>query len=909
MLRTNPQKFSVLFLALILSILILSYDSQAASKSTVTSQPKGAVGVPQSDPDFTMVVLPDTQYEVDWEAKKTSTIWTTMTDWIKADPLKLNIKVVIGVGDITDQHDKSEIDFITAQQGFNKILSASIPYVPTIGNHDYDDAYNRVATTYDKYFGPAQLSKSEKQWYGGCYNGSDQNFYMKFDIGTHKYLVLALEFFPSAKALSWAQGILDANANADREVIVTTHAYLNQNGERQGNEGLGALNYYKGKIEQTDFNNGPEMWDAFIKKNKNIIMTLNGHFTDTITTAKRTDAGTYGNLIHQIFVDYQYRNLGDGYMMLLKFQPSSNNIQVSFYSPYLGIYDPKNKTYDLPYNMPNGSTPNQFKTSPVSDSVLMDINNDGQKELTFIKNGQMNAYDSKGSSLSGFPWNTRFNTTSPAIVDLNGDGNKEIIGGCDKGLCVYDTNGMMVSGWPKIISGTNISAPAVADLDKDGRKEIVIEAAAYTGAPSTNLYVFHSDGTLMEGWPKSVDGGVATNPIIADLYGNGSLDIIAATLNGPIYVWDINGNALEGWARRLPKIKLDYNAIFKTSPAVADLNNDGKKEIVLCDNNGMVYVFKPNGEILSSNWPKQISAGTELTAPSIGDINNDGKLEIALGSSNGKVYLLNNDGSNVTGWPQTTQGPIYAAPVLADVDNDGKLEIAVGSTDKKIYIWKNNGSPLSGWPKITNNSFLTPLVLGDFDNDGILNLIAVTDAQVYSWKLTCTKNLPWSIPRYDFQRTGFYSYKNNDAEIIIYQQPNSVKLGNSVTVKVKVTNNGLDTWKSGYDVSTGNFNNKAYDCRAHLYNANSKLLTWDLFMTGNDFTKPNDGKYIKDTKKYPFIPADVKPGETNWMIFTIPTGKNTSITKPGTYKLGVDLVQETVAWFGQEIKSLTFKVE
>ncbi|MBF0478610.1 MAG: VCBS repeat-containing protein [Candidatus Omnitrophica bacterium] len=527
----------------------------------------------------------------------------------------------------------------------------------------------------------------------------------------------------------------------------------------------------------------------------------------------------------------------------------------------------------------------------VSAPTLMDINNDGTTELVYNRGGQLYAYNNKGI-LPGYPKISKLNPYStPTIVDLNSDGKKEIIGVCDKNkICIYDTDGAVFHGWPQKVSGHVVSSPAVADIDKDGLYEIVV-GTDYSGSKSTKVYIFRQDGSLMTGWPKDVMAGVAANPVIADINGDGSLDIVVATLDGTIHVWDKDGHNLPGWPKFISGKATDFGSIYGSSPAVADLNNDGTKEIVVCDSTGHIFVLKADGSILKG-WPQTAGHSIQFSSPSIGDVNGDGKLEIAVGSFDGKVYLWKADGTIMPGWPQATQGPVYASPVLIDIDQDGKLEVAAGSTDNKVYIWQANGNLLAGWPQTISEKSLNSLAFGDFDNNGKLDLLAVTDNKVNTWKFANTTTLPWSIPRYDQQRTGFYSYKKNDAEIIVYKQPVAVAIGTSVTLKVKVTNNGLDVWKNGYDVLTKTLNKNAYDCRAHLYDAKGKLLVWDLFMSGNDF------------------PKDVKPGETAWLTFTVPTtGKNASITQTGSYMLGVDVVHENVAWFNQEVKTNIFKVQ
>ncbi|MBF0478612.1 MAG: VCBS repeat-containing protein [Candidatus Omnitrophica bacterium] len=561
-------------------------------------------------------------------------------------------------------------------------------------------------------------------------------------------------------------------------------------------------------------------------------------------------------------------------------------------------------------------------TQKTSDPVSADLFNNGQKEVIYTQNGQVYAYDKNGI-IPGFPWkHTYFNAASSlAIVDLYGDGNKYVIGGCynktaGNEVCVYDSHGVAPHGWPQKVSSYIGGAPAIADLDNNHQKEIIV-------ATNMQVYIFNSDGKLRSNWPKTVEftgrpgvigmNGVSTSPVIADMDGDGALDIIVATTSGLINVWNKDGNLIH---------KYYGTYMLGTAPAVADLNQDGKNEIVFGDqtlNNsynyvGNIYVYKKDGKLV---WKKPIEGGLAHSSPVIGDLDKDGKLEIVATGSEGKVYVFKADGSLMPGWPKSIPGQIATSPVLLDIFQDKKLEIVVTAKDGNVYFWNYEGTLVpfqSGKNPMPNPMRILPQgnvlnspVFGDFYGDGYLDIVAVAGNSIANWELPPYKTtLPWSTPGYDFQRTGYYSYKSNDAEIVIYnQQPKngSVTLNDSVTLNVKVTNNGYDTWKSGYDVVTKKFNDNAYDCRPHLYASKGNLLKWDLYVaTGLD---KNKKYYGNDFGK------DVKPGESVLMTLIIPTtGQNAALFKKGSsYRLGVDVVHETVAWFGQEVKSAAFTIK
>ena len=244
----------------------------------------------------------------------------------------------MGVGDVVN--NTSDAAFTTATvKGYNLIHDTGIPYLSIVGNHDFPN-YNvqsRDTSMYDKYFGPSRFAG--KTWYiGGYPTNSDANMAIKFDAGFRKYLVIGLEIAPRLEAVSWAQSII--NANPDREIIVVTHAYLLTNGMRSQVNDVGT--------DQNKTYSGQGLWDNFIKSNSRIFMVLGGHYYCDPTEALLVSAGTSGNFVNQIFTNHQcYPD--NGSVLLLKFKPSSGNIEVVPYSTNLERNAPESTPFTLLY--------------------------------------------------------------------------------------------------------------------------------------------------------------------------------------------------------------------------------------------------------------------------------------------------------------------------------------------------------------------------------------------------------------------------------------------------------------------------------------------------------------------------------------------------------------------------------
>ncbi len=212
----------------------------------------------------------------------------------------------------------------------------------------------------------------------------------------------------------------------------------------------------------------------------------------------------------------------------------------------------------------------------------------------------------------------------------------------------------------------------------------------------------------LPGFPVITGDKIWSSPAMADVDGDSKKEAVFGTNKGNLHAIGIDGKDVAGFPVVL-------NDIIRSSPAIGDLNGDGSLEIVVGCDDGMLYAIGGNGSILSG-FPKE-TAGPITSSPSIGDIDGDKEPEIVVGSRDGGIYAWNNDGSNVCGFPIITEGEVWSSPALGDMLGDGGLDIVVGSRyvckgieqcmmqyvlggdSGKIYSLNSEGESLSGFPK------------------------------------------------------------------------------------------------------------------------------------------------------------------------------------------------------------------
>jgi hypothetical protein len=242
--------------------------------------------------------------------------------------------------------------------------------------------------------------------------------------------------------------------------------------------------------------------------------------------------------------------------------------------------------------------------------------------------------------------------------------------------------------------------------------------------------------SLQPGWPQATGNSVVSSPALGDLDGDGRLEVVVGSDDGKVYAWRADGTPVTGW----PQTTAELTMLVQSSPALGDLDRDGRPEVVVGAAQfvvppGTFKIYAWNGDgTRVPGWPRATGDWVQ-SSPALGDLDGDGYLEVVVGSNNGKVYVCHHDGAPVTGWPQTAGGWVRSSPALGDLDGDGSLEVVVGCWDGEVYAWHSSGAPVPGWPQPTGDriDFSSP-ALGDLDGDGRPEVVVGSrDGKVYAW--------------------------------------------------------------------------------------------------------------------------------------------------------------------------------
>jgi len=312
---------------------------------------------------------------------------------------------------------------------------------------------------------------------------------------------------------------------------------------------------------------------------------------------------------------------------------------------------------------------------------VSDIDQDGKAEI-FYTNGGLNVYDADLKTTKFVI--TEDNTINDFVVmDVNNDGIKEIIYGeytWDYNLhCINSLN--QTELWVVTAQGRGIADICVSDLDADGQLELLFGSGT-EGGGGHHLEIFNINTQVREWLSRAEDG--------------------------PFRAIDIE-----------------------------DVDNDGVKEIVTVSyrsslgyEGGILSVFnavthetewQSDDEMFHSNW-------TGINDVKVADINNDGKKEIIVAGGaayNGKIWILNGITKAIIStheYPSSQVNYAFANFTVDDVDSDGQQEI-IATTGYSYYVINPLDYNIEYASPVFGSAGLTTIKTGNLNADQVKDVV------------------------------------------------------------------------------------------------------------------------------------------------------------------------------------------
>jgi FG-GAP-like repeat/IPT/TIG domain/Secretion system C-terminal sorting domain len=332
---------------------------------------------------------------------------------------------------------------------------------------------------------------------------------------------------------------------------------------------------------------------------------------------------------------------------------------------------------------------------------------------------------------------------SVSISDLNGDGKPDLVTANSVSNNISILKNTSTTGTISFDVKTDYSTGpdpkkiAIGDLDGDGKPDIVVTNFNAGNASTISVFRNTSAGGTISFAPKTdySTGNGSVGIAIADMNGDGKPDIVVPSGNSGIFSIFINTTITAGSVSF--SAKQDYTLFdHPDNIAIADLDKDGRPDLVTANfSGGTISIFRNTSEggILSFGSRIDYHVGIYLTYITTGDLDGDGKLDLVVTNYTSNILFLKNfsDSGNIS-FASINNYTLGASNVsITDLNGDGKPDLFAGTGISGIASVIENTYPGTGnFTFATNVDFTTGnydthVSVDDLDGDGKPDLAVV----------------------------------------------------------------------------------------------------------------------------------------------------------------------------------------
>jgi len=319
----------------------------------------------------------------------------------------------------------------------------------------------------------------------------------------------------------------------------------------------------------------------------------------------------------------------------------------------------------------------------------------------------------------------------PSVGDLRGDGELEL---------VAVVNEEYQETPNAAITDPNIKIFQAARAIHSGNTRVYAISAEGATAGNSGLTSGWDPAAFLPGWPvktalittgllPTVGSGSNGPPALADIDGDGRLEIGTFSVVGPMYVLTADGVSFFGKDDTGKDVTLETEVLGAQSnstdaPSFGSLGGGVLAEFAgrgqgfqflgtasgfgklldaqlaemqrpADDQLGVWQVTAADGSAASGEFspafPRVVNDLQFVSEPALADIDGDGLPEALAGSAVYDLHAININGVEPPGWPKFTGGWMIGTPAVGDVDGDGRLEVIATTREGNLFVWKTRG--------------------------------------------------------------------------------------------------------------------------------------------------------------------------------------------------------------------------
>jgi hypothetical protein len=363
--------------------------------------------------------------------------------------------------------------------------------------------------------------------------------------------------------------------------------------------------------------------------------------------------------------------------------PSPDSVLVQFGAVHARVISISGDTVKV--EVPNGST---YKPITLTSNRLV-----AHSTRPFVA-----TYQNDSSNITAASFSLTGNYTVGAFPrgieteDFDGDGKPDLVvlNGSSNDISVFrntSVNGeLSFSGRQQYGAGAAPSRISVADLDGDGKKDVIVCNSNSGWASTISVFRNTSSSTAISFAPKAeyAAGAGSTGLATADLNNDGRTDIVVASGNTNSLFFFINSTLPGGAISFNPASEMPSRG-HTGYVIAADINNDELPDVIITNPDSrtmQVYRNQTLNGSLSFAAPVGFNTGNYPNTVTAGDLDGNGRTDLIVTDyvdGTATVWLNQSSLTNVSFVAKQTVRINSTLAVLGDTNGDGKPEFVTGS--------------------------------------------------------------------------------------------------------------------------------------------------------------------------------------------------------------------------------------